>query len=42
MPRFSENYGVLIVDCASDFKKFNIMMNRDFVVSRDASEAPCS
>ena len=33
-------YGVLIVDCAPDSKKYN--MKCDLVVSRDASEAPCS
>ena len=36
----AQSYGVLIVDCAPDSKKYN--MKCDFVDLRDASEAPCS
>ena len=41
-PKFSRGvmHGVPIVDCAPDSKKYN--MKSDLVVSRDASEAPCS
>ena len=38
-PVLVEIYGVLVVDCAPDSKECN--MRCDFVIPRQASEAPC-